>query len=409
MIAAQDTTGNGAGVVSERVAGILTMPSWTPHTSLDEMAARNGRGKTSTGKHLNRAEEAGLVSHVLHGLQGRKGRRRYMLTGEGVRALAGVARARVAGVMDRPGATGRSLATYHRRIDILEGVYRTAATIAARFDEPELRVHVPGDGPLDGLARMPEARRSFGVMVKRPVIDDRYFGLKVWRYGAQMANKPSELLIVAPDHLAEHGVRRLVERNWNGRHWITSLEDLGDPGLRVWWKPDCHDGEEEFWTTDEILGSLPWDRLGDDDPVDEPYRRAALPQRGWSPGRALTPAERRALHAIADWPLAKESVIARLTRLRASTLPVALRRLRAHGLVGRVETRYGELRWALTDAGLRHICASVRAAAGVRSDEISRVSQGSPTLLADGMDDTSALDRRVARRGLPAVVSSTNQ
>lgn len=364
MIATQDITGNTRGVASDRIADVLRMLSRAPYMGLEELAACAGRGNTSTRKHVTRAEEAGLVSHVLHGLQGRKGRRRYMLTGEGVQTLAGVERLRVADLMDRPGATGRSLASCHRRIDVLEGVYRTAATIAACSEEPELRVHVPRDGPLDGLVRVPEDRRSFGVMVKRPALDDGYFGLKAWRYGAQVENRPSALLVVAPTYLAEHGVQRLVDRNWSGDYWITSLEDLGDPGLRAWRKPNCRDDEEEFWTMREIVESVPADRSGDDVPVDEPYRRAALPRRGWSPGRALTPAESRTLYAVADWPLAGDGVICALAEVTLSTLPVVMRRLRAHGLICRVETRQGERRWALADAGLRRICASVRSASG---------------------------------------------
>ena len=332
--------------------------------SLDEMAACIGRGKTSTRKHVTRSEGAGLVSHLVHGLQGRKGARRYMLTGEGVHMLADVERVHVADVMDRPGTTGRALATYHRRIDVLEGVYLTAATVAKSFDEPELDIYVPRDGPLDGVVRNPEYRQSFGVMVKRPALDDGYFGLKVWRYGAQMETKPSALLVVAPQYLAEHGVQRLVERNWDGQYWITSLEDLGDPDLRVWWKPNYRDNEEEYWTMREIRESIPGDRLDDEDLADAPYKRVALPRRRWSPRVVLTHAERRTLYAIADWPLAKESVIARLTRLKVSTMEVVLRRLRAESLVHRVEARGGLMRWALTDRGLRHICATVRAADG---------------------------------------------
>ena len=366
MGSVQDIIGNNNRVLSEQVSDILTMLSWNPYMSVNELASCIGRGTTSTRKHVTRAEQGGLLSHVLHNLDGRKRWRRYMLTGEGVRMLARVEEVCVADVMDRPGTTGRALATYHRRIDVLEGVYQTAATVAACPDEPEMEIYVPRHSPLDGLVLMPEDR-SFGVIVKRPAIDDRYFGKTVWRYGAQIEHKPSALLIVAPNRLAEHDVQRLVERNWDGRdrYWITSMEDLGDPDWRVWWKPDYRDDdEEEFWTMPEILESLPEDRLDEDDLLDAPYKRAALPRRGWSPRIVLTPADRQVLYAIADWPLARESVIAQLAGLKPSTLPVVLRRLRSHGLVDRVETRFGEMRWALTDRGLRHICSTVRAADG---------------------------------------------
>lgn len=362
MSAAQYTTGNVYQVVSKQVADLLQILSWTPYMTLEEMAACVGKGSTATRKHVTKAEKMGLVSHVLHGLLGRKGSRRHFLTGKGVQTLAELEGLRVAELMDAPGATGMALAIHHRRIDILEGVYQTAATVARCLDEPDLDVHVPRHGPLDGLVRIPEDNRSFGVIVKRPVINDKYFGLKAWRYGAQVENKPSALLVVAPSYLAEHGAQRLVEENWSGEFWITSLEDIGDPDDYVWHKPGYGDDEKEGWTMREVLQNIPEDRLDEDDLLNEPYKRAALPRRGWSPRRVLTPAERRTLYAIADWPLAKGRVTAVIGKVTPATVHVMLRRLCAHGLIGQVETKYGELRWALTDAGLRYICASARAA-----------------------------------------------
>ena len=86
MVTRQDILGNIEELerALDELHSVLAMLSWTPYLTLGEMAARRGRGNTSTGKRLRRAEQAGWVAHVLHGLRGRKGSWRYILTGRGV-------------------------------------------------------------------------------------------------------------------------------------------------------------------------------------------------------------------------------------------------------------------------------------------------------------------------------------
>ena len=268
---------------------------------------------------------------------------------------------RTADLLDRPGTTGRALGTYHRRLDILIGVYQTAATVAACFGEPELRVHIPRDGPLDGVVRMPTPPYSLGVMVQRPSMDPGYFGLKVWRYREQLETKPAALLVVAHSRLAEHGLKRLVQRNWNDLFLITSLEDLGDPDKPIWREPNRRDRVEREWSTRQVLHGIPEEDIKDFAPTDDPYARVAVPRRGWRPSPVLTPAQWRALYAAADWPLARDGVIAALADVTLGTLDAAVRRLRECGLVDQVETRFGERRLALTDTGIRFICWTARA------------------------------------------------
>ena len=363
MSVEQDIIGNSEedeGVLEE-VAAVLAMLSWTPYMTLDEMAALRGKGKTSTREHVTRAEEAGLVAHVLHGLHGRKGWRRYRLTGKGVQAVADGLDERASEILDRPGTTGRALATYHRRLNILVGVYQTTATIAARFDEPELRVHLPLDGPLDGVVRMPTEPYSLGIMVQRRFMDPDYFGLKVWRYRAQLETKPSALLVVAHSRLAEHGVKRLVQRNWEGLFFLTSLEYLGNPDALVWREPNRTDGVERLWSTLHVLQHLPRQLHNDYKPPQASYRSGTIPGPDWQPRIVLTPAQWRALYVIADWPLARNRVIAALAEVTPGTLDTVVTRLREHGLVDPVKTRFGDRRLALTDAGIRFICWTARA------------------------------------------------
>lgn len=348
-------------MVTERVGEVLETLSEMPYITVAEMAAIEGRGTTALDGHLRRAEKENWVSHVLHPLRGRNGHRRYMLTNDGVRALAEVLGVRTSEIMDRVGTTGRALARYYQLVDILAGVYQTAATVASCYSSPELRVHPLSDGPLDAVVRMPVEPYSLGVMVKRPSLRDDFFELKIWRYKTRMRARPSALLVVAPTFLAGHRVKRLVQRNWQGLFLLSCIEHLGDPDAHVWAEPNRRDGVERVWSMREVLRGLP-EPQRDFEPDVAPYTRVAVPRPGWQPAIVLTPKQRSVLYAIADWPMARDCVLAALAFCTLSSLTAYARRLRAQGLVRQVRVRRGDARWALTDAGIRFICTAARAA-----------------------------------------------
>ena len=337
-----------------------------PYMTVGELAGVERRGTTALDGHVKRAEEAQLVSHVLHSLQGRNGERRYMLTGDGVRELVAVEReddVPRSEVLERVGTSGRGLTRYYQLIDILAVVYKTAATVAAGAGSPLLSIHPLSDGPLDAVVRVPDAPYALGVMVKRPSRPrDDFFAEKLWRYSHRMAQKPPVLLVVAPSSLAEHYVQRLVQREWAGLCLIASLDTLGDADRPVWCEPNRSDGRERVWSMCQVLAGISGEGIVDCEPTPAPFGRAAVPGPDWEPDIVLTLGQRRALYAIADWPLAYDYVLEALSDLSEEGMEKALRRLRGHGLVHRVRVRRDDWRMALTDKGIHFICAAARAA-----------------------------------------------
>ena len=352
-------------MVTQRVGDLLGRLSKEPYMTLSEMAGVERRGTTALDGHIKRAEAAALVSHVLHSLQGRNGERRYMLTGDGVRALVKfeakkkVARAEV---LARVGTSGRGLARYYELVDILAGVYKTAATVAAGAEAPLMSIHPLSDGPLDAVVRVPDAPYSLGVMVKRPSLRDDFFTEKLWRYANRMEKRPPVLLVVAPSSLSEHYVKRLVQREWDGSFLLASLDTLGDADAPVWCEPNRPDGRERVWSMRQILAGFRGEGVVDFEPAVEPFGRVAVPGPGWKPGIVLTLGQRRTLYAIADWPLAYDYVLEVLAGLSEEGMEKALRRLREYGLVHRVRVRRRDWRMVLTGAGIRYICRAARAA-----------------------------------------------
>lgn len=352
-------------MVTKRVGDVLKRLAENPYMTLPEMAGVERRGTTALDGHIKKAEEVGLVSHVLHSLRRRNGERRYMLTGDGVGELvAAEAKKKVprAEVLERVGTSGRGLSRYYELIDTLAVVYKTAATVAAGAESPLLSIHPLSDGPLDAVVRVPDAPYSLGVMCKRPSLRDDFLTEKLWRYANRMENRPSVLLVVAPGLLAEHYVKRLVQREWDGLFLIASMDTLGDPKAQVWCEPNRPDGRERVWSMRQVLAGIHGESVVDYKPTVTPFRSAAVPGPGWAPAIVLTLKQRRALYAIADWPLAYDYVLEVLAGLSAEGLGKALRRLRKHGLVHRVRVRRRDWRMALTGAGIRYVCRAARAA-----------------------------------------------
>ena len=80
-------------------------------------------------------------------------------------------------------------------------------------------------------------------------------------------------------------------------------------------------------------GQVPQNVVTDFEPEIRRYRRAALPPNARDIATVLTQAERKTLYVVADWPLAKESLVVALTGLRPDTVKAMLRRLVQRGLV----------------------------------------------------------------------------
>ncbi len=347
-------------MVSERRKQILKDLSYNPFMSRADIMATRGWKKSTVRDDLKIMDEnSKWIGYVKHSLEGRNATRRYHLTRAGVTLLT--EEESDSRIMDRPGTTGKGLATYYALIDNLAGIYRCASAIARCNDDPDLRIHLLSAGPLDAVVRLPDSPYSLGVMVYRPALSTAYFEKKVRYYANAGPDRPSCLLVVSPGYMADHAVARLVALNYPGVTAIAPLEKVGDPNARVWREPTSYDDERRLWTMQDVLDRVHQEAIRKFKPRVEPVEHAALPRAGWKPAIVLTNGERGALYTIADWPLGNREVIATLAKLKEDSLEKFERTLQKHGLVRWVPVGEEEEGRALTDRGIVYVCRAARA------------------------------------------------
>ena len=353
-------------MVSEKRAQILDVLSQNPFMSIEDMMDIHNWKRSPLYRQLRSMEEVhGWIAHANHEMEGSKPIHRFHLTRDGVYLLAETLGRPLPEIKQRVGATGRGLATYHRLIDILAGVYRCAGTIARCYETPRLAIHLFSAGPVDAVVRLPDSPYSLGVMMYRRALSLAYFERKLKKYAALGNDRPSCLLVISPGRMADHTVARLVALTYGGRAEVAPLDRLGRPGARVWRDPGSYADETRPWSTWDMLDRIP-DRLPDApvqdvQPQVKPFEGAALPRAGWKPAIVLTYGEHEALYTIADWPLAKADVIAALGDLKPSSLRKFVGTLRRRCLVSQVPVGTEDERPALTDKGIVYICRAARA------------------------------------------------
>lgn len=349
-------------MISDKQADIIDRQTHAPFMTVDDMVTIHKFGRSPLRRQLDKMERAGLVCRVPHALEGRNASQRYAPTGKGVIALADKRGVPIEDIMRRPGGTGRGLAVFQRRLDILATVYKVAGAVARCYDEPAVRLRLTGGRPLDAVIMLPDRPYSVGLMVNRPCISYRSWEWRLRVYADEETERPSVLLVVSPDPLSDHDVARRVARNCGELALTASLEEVADPFEEVWRQPKSYN--ERARSLPSALDRVPQKVVTAYEPEVQDYKRAALPPTVRDTTTVLTQAERRTLYVIADWLLAKESLIVAVSGLRPDTVKAMLKRLVQRGLVRWVagcdefcpDAESDQPRLALTDAGIRLIC-----------------------------------------------------
>ena len=357
-------------VLSKKRKQILNSLSENPFQSEADMVAICGWSRSPLHRQLTSMESDGWIAHVKHSLEGRNSTRRYYLTDKGVALLSDISGDESdSRVMDRPGTTEKGLTTYHTLIDNLAGVYRSAGAVARCLSVRALRIHLFSAGPLDAVIRILRPPYSVGVMVYRPALSTAYFEKKARYYANAGPERPSCLLVVSPDYMADHAVARLVTLNYQGVTVIAPLDRAGNPDARVWREPAWY--EERLWTMRDILNRVPEKVSRKFKPQVKSFHHSAPPRSGWKPAIVLTYRGRGALRVIADWPLANREFIATLSDLTESSFQKIERTLRKQGLVRRVPVAEEEEGLVLTDKGIVYVCRAARASHEIGKDQWS--------------------------------------
>ena len=317
-----------------------------------ELAAVTGWSRGAVYRGVGRLERDGFVHSVPHATAVIARTRRYQLTAEGVRRLAGDGADAVDGLLrDRP-VSRQWVRVLLERLDGLAAIYRLAAAIANAAHPISFRWYRAA--PLDAAMTLPGGR-TLGILRQGHTADRTAFAKRVWRLG--QGPLPGLVLVLVPDELRLRHARRLLARA--PVNALLALERdavLAGSQRRIWRPPSGN----AYLALGYALERL---RPGGELPAEEPPSQAVLPHDSETAVNALpillAPAGKRALDLLADWPWLSRRELASLLNVsepRASQLAVSLE---GHGLVARPEGAGGRL--ALSDAGLALLARRDRA------------------------------------------------
>ncbi len=335
---------------------LLRQLAATPFCDRLDLAALSGWSQRAVYTATARLEEEGFAASLPHATDLIPPTRRFHLTAEGVRRLAFELDL---GVDELLGA--RPVSAHWRRLllgrlDALAVVYRLAATVSS-IAHP-LRFRWYRAWPLDTALVLPDGR-SLGVVRQGPASDRTGFSKRLRRlYEGPL---PGAILVLVPDEVRLRHARRLLRGAplpaflAQERHVAAS-----DEASRIWRLPSLAGvvGLRDALSVVSRRGVVP----------SEPRQgrvllpMAAIPEEQLLPS-LLTPAEKRALDLLLDWPWITLGDVAGLLGVSPQRASQLLLRLEELDLASRTLIA-GRRRLAVTDRGLALIARRDRASVG---------------------------------------------
>ena len=310
-------------------AEVLRLLSHAPLLDRLEAAAVSGWSRGAVYQAMDGLERAGLAASVPHASELIPPTRRYCLTADGVRQLAGSEGASVQALLRSRPVSDQWRRALLERLDGAAVIYRLASA-AASLAHP-LRLRWYRAMPLDAALALPDGR-VLAVVRQGPATDRTGFAKRLWRL--REVDRPAAALLLMPDEVRLRHARRLLA----GAPFASylALERAVAPAgaaARIWRTPSG----ATLLDLREALGHTgppgPWP--GEEEPV-----RASLPAAlgdgavdDWMLPALLKPAEKRALDLIADWPWLTPAHLGAIMGLKRSRLSEVVARLNDLGLV----------------------------------------------------------------------------
>ena len=337
----------------------LRLLSHMPLLDRLEAVAVSGWSRGAVYNAVESLEREGLTASVPHASELTPATRRYFLTADGLRRLAGIEEASVDGLLRSRPVSDQWRRVLMERLDGLGPVYRLASAISTLAHPIRFRWYRAI--PMDAAIGLPDGRVI--VVVRQGAATDRTgFSKRLWRL--REGTQPAAALLLMPDETRLRHARRLLA----GAPFIAYLALERDTatagaGASNWRTPSGvalldlrtvldHTGPRGAWP-------------GEDSPA-----RASLPAdldleggQDWMLPAMLTPVEKRALDLLADWPWLTPAHLGALMGLRRSRLAEVVGRLTATDLALDAMVG-GRRRLAVTDRGLAMLARRDRASVG---------------------------------------------
>ena len=340
-------------------ADILRLLSHMPLLDRLEAVAVSGWSRGGVYRAVERLERDGLAASVGHASELTPATRRYSLTADGLRRLAGIEGASVDGLLRSRPVSDQWRRVLMERLDALGVVYRLASAISTLAHPIRFRWYRAM--PMDAAIALPDGR-VIAVVRQGTATDRTGFSKRLWRL--REGTQPAAALLLTPDETRLRHARRLLA----GAPFIAYLaleRDAASAGAGA-----------AVWRTPSGVALLDLrtvlDHMGPRGPLpeEEPPARASLPAdldiedgQDWTLPAALTPAEKRALDLLADWPWLTPAHLGAIMGLRRSRLSEIVGRLTALDLALEAAAG-GRRRLAVSDRGLAMLARRDRASVG---------------------------------------------
>ena len=348
-----------AGCEPELLRALASMP----FLDRQEMVAVSGWSKGAVYEAVERLESGGLCASVLHAADPLPPARRFHLTAAGLRRLAAEERLSLDElVRDRP-LSAQWRRSLMERLDAVAAIYRIASVVSNVAYPVRFRWYRAV--PMDAAMTLPGGK-TVGIVRQGLTADRSGFSKRLWRL--RDGPMPGTVLILMADDVRLRHARRLL-----------STTDV--PALLALERDAVLAGANDpIWSPTRVRAGIDLryelDRAepgGEFLEEDEPQRASvpadlAIEGPGWDISDhmlpvMLSPAEKRTLDLISDWPWISMKDLAGLLGVSDPRVTQLVNPLEGLGLAARPSDAGGRL--VLTDRGLALLARRDRTSVGV--------------------------------------------
>ena len=335
-----------AGCEPELLRALASMP----FLDRQEMVAVSGWSRGAVHEAVERLESGGFCASVLHAADPLPTARRFHLTAAGLRRLAAEERLSLDDLVRTRPVSAQWRRSLMERLDAVSAIYRIASVVSNVAYPVRFRWYRAV--PMDAAMTLPDGK-TVGIVRQGLTADRSGFSKRLWRL--RDGPMPGTVLILMADDVRLRHARRLLSTT--DVPALLSLERdavLAGANDPIWSPTRVRAGIDLLYELERVEpgGELPEE--------DEPQRASvpanfAIEGPGWDISDhmlpvMLSPAEKRTLDLISDWPWISMKDLAGLLGVSDPRVTQLVNPLEGLGLAVRPSDAGGRL--ALTDRGL---------------------------------------------------------
>ena len=344
---------------------ILDALARLPFIDAGELSLILGQPPATVHRALVGLLDDGAVQRVSHGTAHLPSSHRYHLTKNGITEAADALGYDAPSDFVRAYPVSRQwLTLLLRRLDAVALVYRLAATLSPGVDALETRVEFQRRGRFDAIVTLHNGR-SFGVVrqglaLRRRSLYDRLRAIVEYHHN----RRPSMVLVLVPSPWEQ----RLTDEfclNADLRDYYVAVEsrDTLEGWDRSEWIGSNWTFGRTYRTLEQVVSQA--DPGGWFHPGAPERKRASLPDPERlvhaAPAFGISPAEKRALDLITDHPMIPREHLARWLGVSDGRVSQLTRSLQDPWALIEQHGRRGNVRYTLSDRGIRYITRRDRA------------------------------------------------